>query len=510
MTFKEKKGKLMFKKILIANRGEIAVRIMRAAKELGVDSVAIFHEVDKEMPFVHYADYAYKLESESPKAGYLDIQQIIDIAKKSGVEAIHPGYGFLSENAKFSQACADSGIKFIGPKPHAIEVMGSKTKARELMAQAGVPIVPGTTEKITDINRAKEIAKELGYPVLLKAASGGGGKGMRKVFKQSELSDSFDAAQRESLKAFGDDSIYLEKFILNPKHIEIQIIADEHGNYVHLGERDCSIQRRHQKVIEEAPSTVLTPELRQQMGEVAVNAAKACGYVNAGTIEFLFDKNKNFYFLEMNTRLQVEHPVTERITGLDLAKEQICIAAGEILSFKQEDVVFRGHSIECRIYAEDPFNNFLPDTGIIKYLREPGGKGIRVDSGVETGTEIGIYFDPLLAKLVSWGKDRLEAISRMERALKHYTIKGVKTTIPFELAVMKHPEFRYGYFDTGFIENSFDFEVLSKMKAEHDELIAAIAAYGYRIFRGSQVALLNSKPHTSKWKQAELMLRRQG
>jgi acetyl-CoA carboxylase biotin carboxylase subunit len=500
----------MFKKILIANRGEIAVRIIRAAKELGIDSIAIYHEVDKEMPFVQYAEYAYKLESETPKAGYLDIQQIIDIAKKSGAEAIHPGYGFLSENAKFSQACADAGIKFIGPKAHAIEVMGNKTSARKLMSKAGVPIVPGTQEKIIDIEKAKIIAKELGYPVLLKAAAGGGGKGMRKVFKEEDITDSFDAAQRESLKAFGDDSIYLEKFIENPKHIEFQIIADEHGNYVHLGERDCSVQRRHQKVIEEAPSTVLDTELRQKMGEVAINAAKACGYVNAGTIEFLFDKNRNFYFLEMNTRLQVEHPVTEWITGIDLAKEQICIAAGEPLSFKQEEITFRGHSIECRIYAEDPFNNFLPDTGRIKYLREPGGKGIRIDSGVETGTEISIYFDPLLAKLVSWGKDRLEAISRMERALQHYRIKGLKTTIPFELAVMQHPEFRYGYFDTGFIENSFDFDVLKKMKAEHDELIAAIAAYGYRMFSSARAPSTNSKPHTSKWKQAELMLRRKG
>ncbi len=500
----------MFKKILVANRGEIAVRIIRAAKELGMASVAVYHEVDKEMPFVHYAEYAYKLESETPKAGYLDIRQIIDIAKKSGAEAIHPGYGFLSENANFSQACEDAGIKFIGPKAHAIEVMGNKTRARELMSNAGVPIVPGTKEKITDIEKAKKIAKELGYPVLLKAAAGGGGKGMRKVFAEKELSESFDAAQRESLKAFGDDSIYLEKFIENPKHIEFQIIADEHGNYVHLGERDCSVQRRHQKVIEEAPSTVLDAGLRQEMGEVAINAAKACGYVNAGTIEFLFDKNRNFYFLEMNTRLQVEHPVTERITGIDLAKEQICIASGKPLSFKQEDISIRGHSIECRIYAEDPFNNFLPDTGRIKYLREPGGKGVRIDSGVETGSEIGIYFDSLLAKLVSLGKNRHEAITRMERALEHYRIIGLKTTIPFELAVMRHPEFRNGYFDTGFIENSFDFDLLKKMKSKNEELIAAIAAYGYRMLSTAKAPFTNPKPHRSNWKQAGLVLRMKG
>ncbi|MGA2296978.1 MAG: acetyl-CoA carboxylase biotin carboxylase subunit [FCB group bacterium] len=499
----------MFKKILIANRGEIALRVIRAANELGVETVAIFHEVDKEMPFVHHADYAYRLSSDTPKAGYLDIQQIIDIAKKSGSQAIHPGYGFLSENAGFSQACIDAGIKFIGPRPESIEVMGIKTKARELMSNAGVPIVPGTKEKITDINKAKQIASQLGYPILLKAAAGGGGKGMRKVFEEKEFESNFEGAQRESGKAFGDDSIYIEKFIENPKHIEFQIIADEHGNYVHLGERDCSIQRRHQKIIEESPSTVLDPILRRKMGEVAVNAAKACNYVNAGTIEFIFDRNKNFYFLEMNTRLQVEHPVTERITGIDLAKEQILIAAGEKLSFSQEDVTWRGHAIECRIYAEDPFNNFLPDTGKIKYMSEPGGKGVRIDSGVETGNEIGIYFDPMLSKLIVLGKDRLEALNRMERALKNYKVKGIKTNIPFLLAVMRHQEFRYGYFDTGFIDNSFDFDVLRKMKAENDEYVAALAAYGFRILQNRRTGS-DSKSKDTVWKQRQLLLRRKG
>lgn len=499
----------MFKRILIANRGEIAVRVLRAAKELGVETVAVYHKADREAPFAHYADYAWEIQSDAPKAAYLDGQQIIDVAKKSGAEAIHPGYGFLSENSGFSAACADAGLKFIGPKPFAIDVMGVKTKARELMAKAGAPIVPGTKEKIVDIARAEEIAESVGYPILLKAASGGGGKGMRKVEKREELLSSLEAAQRESLKSFGDDSIYIEKFIENPKHIEIQLIGDEHGNYVHLGERDCSIQRRHQKVIEEAPSTVLDEVLRQKMGAVAIEAAKACDYVNAGTVEFLFDKNKNFYFLEMNTRLQVEHPVTEMVTGIDIAKEQIRVAAGERLSFSQSDVEWRGHSIECRINAEDPFNNFMPDAGKITYMREPGGKGVRVDSGADTGSEISVHFDPMIAKLIVWGNDRLAAIARMERALQNYRIKGVKTTIPFQLAVMSHPDFRYGYFDTGFIEKSFDFNILDKLKEEREELIAAIAAYGWRMTRSEKRAV-STKPQTNKWKQSRMLMRRLG
>jgi len=497
----------MFKRVLVANRGEIAIRIIRAAKELGIETVAIYHEVDKESPFVYYADYTYQLFSETPKGAYLDIEQIISVAKKSGAEAIHPGYGFLSENAEFCEAVNSSGLKFIGPYPHAIDVMGNKTKARKLMADAGVPIVPGTKEPISNISKAMEVAQDLGYPVLLKASAGGGGKGMRKVYSPSEFQSNYEAAQREALKAFGDDSIYIEKFIECPKHIEFQIIADEYGNYVHLGERDCSIQRRHQKVIEEAPSTVLDENLRQRMGEVAINAAKACNYVNAGTIEFIFDKKSNFYFLEMNTRLQVEHPVTERITDIDLAKEQIKIASGERLSFNQEDVYWKGHSIECRIYAEDPFNNFLPDTGIIKYLREPAGKGVRIDSGVETGSIVSIHFDPLLAKLITKGRDRQEAISRMERALRHYRIKGVKTTIPFELAVMKHPDFLYGWFDTSFIENSFDFKSLTNMKNEYEEYIAAIAAYGYRLINVPKTTNIQSKTQKiSQWRTKNINL----
>lgn len=489
----------MFKRILIANRGEIAVRVIRAARELGIEATAIYHAVDRESTFVYYADFAYEIFADTPKSAYLDIEQIIDVALKSGCTAIHPGYGFLSENAEFARAVGSAGLKFIGPPPEAIELMGSKTRARELMANAGVPIVPGTKEKITDIERVYEIAKILGYPILLKAAAGGGGKGMRKVSSPEEMLSAFESAQREALKSFGDDSIYIEKLIENPKHIEIQIIADERGNFVHLGERDCSIQRRHQKIIEEAPSTVLDDELREKMGEVAINAAKACGYCNAGTIEFLFDKNKNFYFLEMNTRLQVEHPVTEMVTGIDIAKEQIRIAAGEPLSFSQKDVRWNGHSIECRIYAEDPFNGFLPDTGKISYLRRPGGAGVRIDSGVENGSEVTIFFDPMIGKLIIWGKDRLEAISRMERALRNYRIKGIKTIIPFELAVMQHPDFRFGYFDTGFIENSFDFDILEKMKAQNEEIIAAIAAYGFRMFKNQSLPA-NSLNKQNKWK----------
>ncbi len=489
----------MFKRILISNRGEIAMRIMRAAKELGIETVAIYHKVDISSPYVHFADRAYEIKSETPKSAYLDIEQIVETALISGAEAIHPGYGFLSERSEFAEAVESAGLKFIGPRSYAIEVMGNKTRARELMAKAGVPIVPGTKEKITDLSKAKEIAEMLKYPILLKAAAGGGGKGMRKVDAEHLLKDNFEAAQREALKAFGDDSIYIEKYLENPKHIEFQIIADEYGNYVHLGERDCSIQRRHQKIIEEAPSTVLDDELRQKMGQVALNAAKAVDYVNAGTIEFLFDKNKEFYFLEMNTRLQVEHPITEMVTNIDIVKEQIKIAAGEKLSFSQEDVKWNGHAIECRIYAEDPFNNFMPVTGKITYLREPAGYGIRVDSGVESGSEISIHFDPMLAKLISWGPNRTAAINTMEKALKSYLIKGLKTAIPFEIAVMQNEIFRNGYYDTSFIDMYFNIDVLNEMRKNYEEKIAVISALGYKIMKDNKKPIYNSDTH-SKWK----------
>ncbi|MCB9221020.1 MAG: acetyl-CoA carboxylase biotin carboxylase subunit [Ignavibacteria bacterium] len=493
----------MFKKILVANRGEIAIRVMNAARELGIETYAVYHEVDKHSLHTISADYALEIVGDTPKQAYLDAAQIISLAIENGCEAIHPGYGFLSENASFSKACKDAEIKFIGPNEYAIEVMGNKTAARELMQKAGVPIVPGTKERITDLVLAKEIANEIGYPILLKAAAGGGGKGMRKVDYESDFIDSYNAAQREARNAFGDDTIYMEKYIVNPKHIEIQVLADEHGNCIHLAERDCSIQRRHQKVIEEAPSTVLDEKLRAAMGKVAVDAAKACQYVNAGTIEFLLDKDKNFYFLEMNTRLQVEHPVSELITGVDLAKEQIKIAAGYPLPFEQDDIVISGHAIEARIYAEDPLNNFMPDIGKISYLRNPDGIGVRVDGGIERGDEVSINFDPMLAKLIVFGQDREEAIEKMDAALSSYKVVGSRTVIPFLKAVMQSDRFRNHYFDTGFIEKDFDFKVLDEMKGKGDEFAAAIAAFIYNKNKNTKkVSAVNPKPND--WKSKRL------
>lgn len=493
----------MFKKILVANRGEIAIRVMNAARELGIETYAVYHEVDKHSLHTISADYALEIVGDTPKQAYLDAAQIISLAIENGCEAIHPGYGFLSENASFSKACKDAEIKFISTNEYAIEVMGNKTAARELMQKAGVPIVPGTKERITDLVLAKEIANEIGYPILLKAAAGGGGKGMRKVDYESDFIDSYNAAQREARNAFGDDTIYMEKYIVNPKHIEIQVLADEHGNCIHLAERDCSIQRRHQKVIEEAPSTVLDEKLRAAMGKVAVDAAKACQYVNAGTIEFLLDKDKNFYFLEMNTRLQVEHPVSELITGVDLAKEQIKIAAGYPLPFEQDDIVISGHAIEARIYAEDPLNNFMPDIGKISYLRNPDGIGVRVDGGIERGDEVSINFDPMLAKLIVFGQDREEAIEKMDAALSSYKVVGSRTVIPFLKAVMQSDRFRNHYFDTGFIEKDFDFKVLDEMKGKGDKFAAAIAAFIYNKNKNTKkVSAVNPKPND--WKSKRL------
>lgn len=491
----------MFKRILVANRGEIALRIINAARELKIETVAIYHEVDKKMPFVMNADYAFELKSDTPKGGYLDINQIIEIAKKSESEAIHPGYGFLSENAKFSQACIDNKIKFIGPKPYSIEVMGSKTEARILMDKAGVPIVPGTKERIEDFDIAKEIAKNIGYPILLKAAAGGGGKGMRLVNNEEEFIPSYQAAQREAMKSFGDDLVYMEKYIVNPKHIEIQVIADQHGNYVHLGERDCSIQRRHQKVVEEAPSTVLGEELRNKMGEVAINAAKACNYEGAGTIEFLLDVNKDFYFLEMNTRLQVEHPVTELVTCVDLAKEQIRIAAGEVLSFKQEDINISGFAVECRIYAEDPLSNFLPSIGKINYLQTPAGNGVRVDGGIESNDEISIHFDPMISKLITYAKTRDEALDKMRTALQNYKLVGFNNIIPFLIEVMDDEVFRKEWFDTGFIDKYYKTETIEDVKKENNKELAIIASYMYNNNRNKKV-VVNAEHKISNWKSS--------
>ncbi len=439
------------RKVLIANRGEIALRIMRTLREMGITTAAIYSDVDVTMPFARYADEGYPLVGKEARETYLDIGKIISIAKMSGADAIHPGYGFLSENSEFARESEKAGIIFIGPGADAIKSMGDKTEARKIVGGSGVPVVPGTKDPVTDLREATEVARRIGYPVLVKAAAGGGGKGMRLVNEESELESSLRGAQSEAMSAFGDGRIFIEKYVLGPRHIEFQILADQHGNVVHLFERECSIQRRHQKVVEETPSAALTPALREEMGKAAVNAAKACGYTNAGTVEFILGAEGKYYFLEMNTRLQVEHPVTELTTGLDIVREQIKIAEGEELSLKQEQITRRGHSIECRIYAEDVYNNFLPDTGTLRTLREPTGNGVRVDSGVEQGSEISVYYDPMIAKLSVWDITRGEAIAKMLRALGEYVIVGVKTTIPFCRFVLKSDSFRSGKYSTHFV-----------------------------------------------------------
>jgi propionyl-CoA carboxylase alpha chain len=465
----------MFKRILIANRGEIAVRIIRAAKEMGIQTVAVYSEADRFALHTRMADFAFAIGPPPSTESYLVIEKIITAAKKSGAEAVHPGYGFLAENAGFARAVEDAGLVFIGPPAQAIEDMGLKTRAREMMKNAGVPVTPGTESAVKPGKKAESVAEQVGYPVLIKAASGGGGKGMRIVEKPEDLMSAMEAASREAASAFGDPGIYIEKYLECPRHIEVQLLGDRHGNYVYLNERECSIQRRHQKVIEEAPSPAITPDLRRKIGEAAVKAAKTCGYFNAGTVEFLFDKHKNFYFMEMNTRLQVEHPVTEMITGFDLVKAQIKIAAGEKLAWRQRDIPLEGHAIECRIYAEDPSNDFLPSTGKIKYLEVPSGPGIRNDSGIFTGGEISVYYDPLISKLVAWGKDRQEAIARMKRALDEYNIVGVRSNIAFCRFVMDHPAFAVGDFDTHFVSEYFSPEDLMPATIQ-SERVAAIAA----------------------------------
>ena len=465
-------------KVLIANRGEIALRIMRSCREMGLKTVAVYSEADRLSPHVLTADEAYCIGPPIASESYLQIDKLLAVAEKSGSDAIHPGYGFLAENAPFAQAVLDSGLIFIGPLPETISLMGSKTECRKAMMKAGVPVVPGAKGAIDTIESAKEIVKQLGgYPILIKAAAGGGGKGMRTVWEEKDLQRSFEAAKGEALKSFSDDTVYLEKFIENPKHIEIQVLADQHGNVVHLWERDCSIQRRHQKVIEECPSAILTPEVREAMGEVAVQASKASHYVNAGTVEFLYDDG-NFYFLEMNTRLQVEHPVTEMVMGIDLVKLQIRVAEGEPLPFAQGDLQPRGHAIECRINAEDVFSNFVPDTGQIEYLRHPEGPGVRVDSGVAPHSEISRYYDPMIAKLITWAETRQEAIDRMKRALLEFQISGVKTTIPFCLPVLDHPDFIDGSFTTKFVDKYWE-KLQDELRNEEEiaEVIAAALAF---------------------------------
>jgi len=442
----------MFKKILIANRGEIAVRVLRACHEMGIAAVVVYSDVDRAALHVRKADEAYPIGAAAATESYLNIGKILDVAARSGAEAIHPGYGFLSENAKFAQACADAGVKFIGPTPAAMEAMGSKTRARQAMEKAGVPFVPGTSRGVQSFEQAEQVAAKIGYPVMLKAAAGGGGKGMRLVHESGQLKSALEAARSEAERSFGDSEVYIEKAIVNPRHIEMQVLADEHGNTVYLGERECSLQRRHQKVLEEAPSPIVDPDMRRRMGEVAVRVAQSANYTNAGTVEFLVDSDKNFYFLEMNTRLQVEHPVTELITGLDLVHLQIRIAAGEKLPFRQEDVQLRGHAIECRIYAEDPDNNYFPSPGRITLLLAPSGPGIRRDSGMYEGWNVPIDYDPLLAKLIGYGTDRNQAIARLTRALGEYFVGGIKTNISLFRRILRDTDFCAAKLDTGFLD----------------------------------------------------------
>jgi acetyl-CoA carboxylase biotin carboxylase subunit len=446
----------MFEKVLVANRGEIAVRVMRTLRELGISPVAVFSEPDREALHVRMADEAYCVGPASSSESYLRIDKIIDVAKKCGAEAIHPGFGFLSENAAFSQACDDAGIVFIGPRPYAIEAMGEKTRARKLMTKAGVPLVPGTKDAIEDPEEALAVARDMGFPVLVKASAGGGGKGMRRVDSERDFVASFEAARREALSAFGNGDVYIEKYVVDPKHVEFQILADTHGNVLHVFERDCSVQRRHQKIIEETPCSTLLDETRQKMGEVAIAAAKAVDYIGAGTVEFLLDADQNFYFLEMNTRLQVEHPVTEMITGLDLVRWQVKIAAGEELPFAQDDLTRRGHALQCRIYAEDPENNFMPSPGLIADMEAPEGPGVRVDAGVYSGATVPVHYDPMISKLIVWGEDRAHAIARMKRALHEYVVAGIESNIAFHLEVLDHPDFASGRYDTEFVPNMLE------------------------------------------------------
>ena len=462
------------KKLLIANRGEIALRVMRSARELGIKTVAVYSEADRQALHVRFADEAVCIGPPPSSESYLRMERIIGAAKETNADAIHPGYGFLSENEAFAKAVINAGLIFVGPPPKAIEIMGSKLAAKNAASKFKVPLVPGTTEPISDISKAKRISKEIGYPILIKASAGGGGKGMRVVNNEEEFSEQMQRAVSEATSAFGDGSVFIEKYVTRPRHIEFQIFGDQHGNVVHLFERECSIQRRHQKVVEEAPSSVLTPELRAKMGEAAINVARSCGYYNAGTVEFILDENKNFYFLEMNTRLQVEHPVTEQITGIDLVKLQIKIAEGEKIPFRQEELKIHGHAVEVRVYAEDPANNFLPDIGTLKTYRRPQGHGIRVDDGFEEGMSIPFYYDPMIAKMICHADTREAAIEKMIRAIDEFQITGVETTLGFCKFVMEHEAFRSGNFDTMFVEQFFKPELLNKSVI--DSAIAIIAS----------------------------------
>nr|WP_294948890.1 acetyl-CoA carboxylase biotin carboxylase subunit [uncultured Mucilaginibacter sp.] len=460
-------------KILVANRGEIALRVMRSAREMGIKTVAVYSAADRDALHVRYADEAVFIGEAPSNQSYLVGDKIIAACKQTGAEGIHPGYGFLSENAAFARQVREAGLILIGPSPEAMEVMGNKLSAKAAALKYNIPMVPGTEEAITNIAEAKLRAEEVGFPILIKAAAGGGGKGMRIVDTPGDFVEQMDLAVSEATSAFGDGSVFIERYVSSPRHIEIQVLGDTHGNILHLFERDCSVQRRHQKVVEEAPSSVLTPEIREAMGKCAVDVARSVNYTGAGTVEFIMDEQLNFYFLEMNTRLQVEHPVTELITGIDLVKEQIKIARGEAVSFKQEDLKIIGHAMELRVYAEDPANNFLPDIGTLQTYITPKGPGVRVDDGFEQGMEIPIYYDPMIAKLITFGKDRTEAIARMVRAIDEYKITGITTTLPFGKFVMQHEAFTSGQFDTHFVKKYFTPESLDT-GTEEEAMIAAL------------------------------------
>ena len=489
-------------KLLVANRGEIALRIMRSAREMGITTVAIYSEADANAPHALFADEAYCIGPAPSNQSYLRGDKIIALCKEHGIDAIHPGYGFLSENSGFARQVREAGIIFVGPSPESMDMMGSKIAAKIAAKKFNVPLVPGIAEAITDVEEAKEVAVGIGFPILIKASAGGGGKGMRVVEKLEDFEEQMQRAVSEAESSFGDGSVFIEKYVSSPRHIEIQVIGDQHGNVVYLFERECSIQRRHQKLVEEAPSSILSPKLRRQMGEAAVAVSKACNYYNAGTVEFLMDENLNFYFLEMNTRLQVEHPVTEFITGLDLVKEQIGVARGEILPFTQEDLQINGHAIEVRVCAEDPMNNFLPDIGKLKVYRRPQGHGVRVDDGFEEGMQIPIYYDPMIAKLIVHGSDRIDAIEKMRRAIRDFEIVGVETTLGFCDYVMGHEAFRSGNFDTNFVKLHFKPEDLNVDLTEDEAQAAAlVAAIAMQSSKGNKAGKALPLVGGSNWKR---------
>lgn len=491
-------------KLLVANRGEIALRVMRSAKEMGIATVAVYSEADRNALHTRFADEAIFIGPPASSESYLRIDKIIAAAKQTNADAIHPGYGFLSENKEFAIKIKEAGLIFIGPSPEAIEIMGSKLAAKDAVAKFNVPLVPGTSEPIDDIVEAKKVAKEIGYPILIKASAGGGGKGMRVVEDEASFEEQMDRAISEAKSSFGDGSVFIEKFVSSPRHIEFQIFGDHAGNTVHLFERECSIQRRHQKVIEEAPSAILTPELRASMGEAAINVAKSCGYYGAGTVEFIMDEKMNFYFLEMNTRLQVEHPVTEEITGLDLVKLQIKVAQGEDIPFQQEDLHINGHAIEVRVYAEDPTNNFLPDIGTLQTYIRPQGHGIRIDDGFEQGMSIPFYYDPMIAKMICHAESRADAIDKMIRAINEYEITGIETTLGFCKFVMEHEAFRSGNFDTKFVEKYFTPEVLQTEGIEEERQLAGVLAATLLDQAKKSVAVPAQSTVQNKWKKNRL------